>query len=105
MPDGDTEGFGLVFREANACRKPVIGGRAGGAVEAVEDGTSGLLVDGWNPDDIAAAIERILGDPALAAHLAEGGLHLAREHSTVAVAHKFLRTCERLLAEPRRRRH
>jgi glycosyltransferase involved in cell wall biosynthesis/peptidoglycan/xylan/chitin deacetylase (PgdA/CDA1 family) len=97
MPDGDTEGFGLVFREANACRKPVIGGRAGGVVEAVEDGVSGLLVDGYDTDQIAAAIERILGDAALAERLSEGGLALAREHSTKAVAHKFLRTCERLL--------
>ncbi len=97
MPDGDTEGFGLVFREANACRKPVIGGRAGGVVEAVADGVSGLLVDGNDPDAIAAAVERILGDPALAAQLADGGLRLAREHSTAAVAHQFLRTCERVL--------
>jgi phosphatidylinositol alpha-1,6-mannosyltransferase len=97
MPDGDTEGFGLVFREANACRKPVIGGRAGGAVEAVADGVSGLLVDGYKPAEIAAAIERILGDRALAEQLSEGGLKLAREHSTEAVARKFLRTCERLL--------
>ncbi|QJD99891.1 glycosyltransferase [Massilia forsythiae] len=97
LPDGDTEGFGLVFREANACRKPVIGGRAGGVVEAVEDGVSGLLVDGTQPDQIAAAVERILGDPALAQQLSEGGLALARRHSTAAVASQFLRTCERLL--------
>jgi phosphatidylinositol alpha-1,6-mannosyltransferase len=97
MPDGDTEGFGLVFREANACRKPVIGGRAGGVVEAVEDGVSGLLVDGSQPDQIAAAVERILGDPALAARLSEGGYALARANSTQAVAHQFLRTCERVL--------
>jgi glycosyltransferase involved in cell wall biosynthesis/peptidoglycan/xylan/chitin deacetylase (PgdA/CDA1 family) len=97
MPDGDTEGFGLVFREANACRKPVIGGRAGGVVEAVEDGVSGLLVDGGNPDEIAAAIERILSDPALAERLSEGGYQLARDNSTAAVARKFLRTCERLI--------
>lgn len=102
MPDGDTEGFGLVFREANACRKPVIGGRAGGVVEAVEDGVSGLLVDGYKPDEIAAAIERILCDPALAQQLSEGGFKLAREHSTEAVARKFLRTCERLLGGARR---
>jgi phosphatidylinositol alpha-1,6-mannosyltransferase len=107
MPDGDTEGFGLVFREANACHKPVVGGRAGGAVEAVADGVSGLLVDGYKPEEIATAIELILGDPALAARLADGGLALAREHSTDAVAHKFLRTCERLLGGTRveRRRH
>jgi phosphatidylinositol alpha-1,6-mannosyltransferase len=102
LPDGDTEGFGLVFREANACHKPVIGGRAGGAVEAVADGTSGLLVDGYQPDQIAAAIERILDDPALSRQLADGGLTLARENSTKAVAHKFLRTCERLLSEQSR---
>jgi len=99
MPDGDTEGFGLVFREANACHKPVIGGRAGGVVEAVADGVSGLLVDGNDPDDIAAAVERILGDPALAARLSEGGYKLAREHSTRAVALQFLRTCETLLGK------
>jgi glycosyltransferase involved in cell wall biosynthesis len=97
MPDGDTEGFGLVFREANACRKPVVGGRAGGAVEAVADGVSGLLVDGRNPDEIAAAVERILSDPALSQRLTEAGYQLAREHSTVAVAHQFLRTCEHVL--------
>jgi glycosyltransferase involved in cell wall biosynthesis/peptidoglycan/xylan/chitin deacetylase (PgdA/CDA1 family) len=97
MPDGDTEGFGLVFREANACHKPVIGGRAGGAVEAVSDGVSGLLVDGYQPEAIAAAIERILGDPVFAARLADGGIALAREHSTQAVARKFLETCELLL--------
>jgi len=66
-------------------------------VEAVEDGVSGLLVDGTNPDEIAAAVERILGDRMLAERLSEGGLKLARENSTEAVAHKFLRTCERLL--------
>lgn len=97
LPDGDTEGFGLVFREANACHKPVIGGRAGGAVEAVDDGVSGLLVDGNQSAEIAAAIERILDDPALARRLADGGLKLARDNSTAAVARKFLRTCERLL--------
>ena len=31
MPDGDTEGFGLVFLEANACGLPVIAGRAAAA--------------------------------------------------------------------------
>lgn len=99
MPDGDTEGFGLVFREANACRKPVIGGRAGGVVEAVRENESGLLVDGNNIDEIAAAIERLLDDPVLAEHLAVNGLQLAMENSTIAVARQFLKTCERLLGE------
>jgi glycosyltransferase involved in cell wall biosynthesis/peptidoglycan/xylan/chitin deacetylase (PgdA/CDA1 family) len=99
MPDGDTEGFGLVFREANACRKPVIGGRAGGVVEAVIDNQSGLLVDGNNPGEIAAAIERILSDDVLAERLSSNGLQLARDNSTAAVAQQFLKACERLLSK------
>jgi phosphatidylinositol alpha-1,6-mannosyltransferase len=59
MPDGETEGFGLVFLEANACGRAVIGGRAGGAVEAVKDGRSGLLVNGESVDEIAEAIIRV----------------------------------------------
>ena len=102
MPDGDTEGFGLVFREANACRKPVIGGRAGGVVEAVQDNESGLLVDGNNVDDIAAAIARILDDQALAERLSVNGLKLALDNNTAAVARQFLKTCERVLGESNR---
>lgn len=102
MEDGDTEGFGLVFREANACRKPVIGGRAGGVVEAVKDGESGLLVNGNNVDEIAAAIERILDDADLSERLSAGGLQLALDNNTTAVARQFLKTCERLLSENER---
>lgn len=99
LADGDTEGFGLVFREANACRKPVIGGRAGGVVEAVVDGYSGLLVDGYNVNEIASAIERILSDPALAEHLSSNGLQLARDNNTQSVALQFLKTCEQSLRQ------
>jgi phosphatidylinositol alpha-1,6-mannosyltransferase len=99
MEDGDTEGFGLVFREANACRKPVIGGRAGGVVEAVKENVSGLLVDGYNVDEIAEAVERVLGDDALAERLSAGGLQLALDNNTAAVARQFVKTCQRVLSE------
>ena len=46
LPNGETEGYGIVFLEAGAHGKAVIGGRAGGAVEAVDDGSTGILVDG-----------------------------------------------------------
>ncbi|MGH7045567.1 MAG: glycosyltransferase family 4 protein [Stellaceae bacterium] len=69
---GDTEGFGLVFLEANACGRPVVAGRAGGAVEAVTDGCNGLLVDGESADRVAAALLRLLTDRALYARLSAG---------------------------------
>jgi len=97
MPDGDTEGFGLVFREANACGKPVVGGRAGGAVEAVVDGETGFLVDGNDVDDIAKAVIKILTNPDLAQTLGQRGLKLALENNTKTVSARFLRVCERLL--------
>jgi phosphatidylinositol alpha-1,6-mannosyltransferase len=62
LADGDTEGFGLVFLEANGCGKPVVGGRAGGTTDAVRDGETGLLIDGDDVDAIAAAIEWLLTD-------------------------------------------
>jgi phosphatidylinositol alpha-1,6-mannosyltransferase len=97
MPDGDTEGFGLVFREANACGKPVVGGRAGGAVEAVVDGETGLLVDGNDVKDIASALIRLLTDHELANAMGIKGLKLASENNTQAVSDRFLKVCERLL--------
>jgi phosphatidyl-myo-inositol dimannoside synthase len=73
MPNGDTEGYGIVFLEAGAHGKPVIGGRAGGAVEAVDDGSTGILVDGQKVEDIDRAVRRLLEDKALATAMGEAG--------------------------------
>jgi phosphatidylinositol alpha-1,6-mannosyltransferase len=54
---GDTEGFGITFLEANACEKPVIGGRSGGVVDAIENGETGYLVD---PLDVAEIAEKLI---------------------------------------------
>ncbi len=62
MPDGDTEGFGLVFLEAAAAGVSSVGGRAGGAVDAILDGDTGLLVNGEDTDDIASAVSGLLKD-------------------------------------------
>jgi len=57
---GDVEGFGIVYLEANACGKPVIGGKSGGVVDAIEDGVTGLLVDPQNINDISKALIKLL---------------------------------------------
>jgi len=71
--EGDVEGFGLVYLEANACGKPVIGGRSGGVPDAVLDGVTGLLVEPTDTDDIAAAIIKLLADRDYARRLGENG--------------------------------
>jgi glycosyltransferase involved in cell wall biosynthesis len=93
LPDGDTEGFGLVFLEAGACRKPVIAGVAGGTVEAVAHGETGLLVDGTSPPDVAMALDRILSDPAFAQGLADEAWRRSRALGWRQVTQKFLDVC------------
>ena len=99
MPDGDTEGFGLVFLEANACGRTVVGGRAGGAVEAVRDGETGLLVNGDSVDEIAEAINRLLADDTLRHELERGGLAHALANSWTTRAIQFQSLCHQLVTD------
>ena len=97
MPDGDTEGFGLVFLEANACGKPVVGGRAGGVVEAVQDGHNGLLVNGDNVDSIVEAVCKLLEDEALYQRLRRGGMEIAERSGWQLRTQQFQALCARLV--------
>jgi phosphatidyl-myo-inositol dimannoside synthase len=75
------EGFGIVYLEAGAHGLPVIGGRVAGALDAVVDGTTGLLVDPTDHMAVAAAAIELLSDRSLAERLgAQGRLH-AEEHA------------------------
>jgi glycosyltransferase involved in cell wall biosynthesis len=52
-----------------ALGKPVVAGAEGGPSEIITDGVTGLLSPYGDPAALAAAVSRILGDPALAARL------------------------------------
>ena len=73
LNNGDIEGFGIVFLEAGLYEKPVIGGRSGGAVEAVEQGVNGLLVDPNSINEIAQALISLLTNKDKAQSLGEQG--------------------------------
>jgi len=64
MACDEFEGFGIVFLEAAACGKPVIGGSTGGTRDAVQDGVNGLLVDTEDIEALADAIRRFAGSEA-----------------------------------------
>ena len=76
--NGDVEGFGIVFLEANAAGKPVIGGRSGGAVEAVADGLTGFLVNPDDPEELAGVLVRLLQDRGLRTKLGTAGADRVR---------------------------
>lgn len=73
LENEDTEGFGIVFIEANFFGKPVVGGRAGGTVDAIKHNVTGLLVDGNNLGEIKESILKILREPSYAARLGQQG--------------------------------
>lgn len=64
------EGLGTSVLDAMAIGTPVVATRAGGIPEMVEGG-AGLLVPPQDPDLLAAAVGRVMGEPGLAAALTE----------------------------------
>ena len=63
---GDTEGLGVVLLEAMGYGKPTIASAAGGIVDIVRDGRNGFLVPPGDAPALAAAITRMMDDPAAA---------------------------------------
>jgi phosphatidyl-myo-inositol dimannoside synthase len=96
LEDGDTEGFGLVFLEAGACGKPVIGGKAGGVPDAIMHEVTGLLVDGTSTEAVAESCIRLLKDAGLRSKLGANGLAHARENDWRTKTQQFLAFCERI---------
>ena len=66
------EGLGLSAIEAAAAGLPVVATDVRGLRHVVEDGATGLLVPAGE-EAVAAAVQRLLDDPALAARLGEAG--------------------------------
>ena len=69
----EVEGLGIVYLEASACGLPVIAGNSGGAPDAVVDGTTGVVVDGTNDQEIAKAAISLLSDPVRAQEMGLAG--------------------------------
>jgi glycosyltransferase involved in cell wall biosynthesis len=69
-----------------ACGRPVIGSRAGGIPEIIDDGETGFLAPPGDPDALAARIAEVLTRPELAARLARAAREKAvREFDTETV--------------------
>jgi glycogen synthase len=73
------EPFGLINLEAMGCQTPVVASAVGGILEVVENGVTGLLVPPGRPDELARALNRVLGDRALAQSLGQAGRRRVEE--------------------------
>ena len=73
-----TEAFGNVTLEAMACGLPVIAAEATGATNLVRHGTTGTLVEGAEPEEMADALAAYAKDPKLRQRHGKAGLAVAK---------------------------
>jgi D-inositol-3-phosphate glycosyltransferase len=90
-----SESFGLVALEAQACGTPVVAAAVGGLTTAVSDGSTGLLVEGHDVDDFAAALRRIALDPAVRETMSRAAVKHARGFGWELTAQKTLAAYQR----------
>lgn len=68
-----TDSFGIVYLEAWLYNKPVIGARAGGVPDVIDDKQNGFLVKFGDMQAIAAHLVELLDDRALAERMGKNG--------------------------------
>jgi glycosyltransferase involved in cell wall biosynthesis len=81
------EGFGIVFLEAMAARKPIVAARAAAVPEVVR---SGILVEPENPEALADGILRLYRQPGLRQSLAAAGSRDVEQFGMHRVAQRFI---------------
>jgi colanic acid/amylovoran biosynthesis glycosyltransferase len=87
---GDSEGLPNVVLEAMASALPVIGSEIAGITEAVENGETGFLVPPADPTAIAAAVRRLLADPAARSHMGRAARLAATERFSALAQSRML---------------
>ena len=90
------EGFGLVFIEAMARGRPVIGGAHGGTPEIIDDGVNGFLVPYGDVGQIVDRLARLLADDTLRREMGAQALAKARRDFTFS---RFASELEAILRE------
>lgn len=73
------EALGNVVHEAMSQGRPMIGTRPGGQEDMISDGENGLLIPGGDSAALAAAMEKLIGDPELRERLGARACERARD--------------------------
>jgi phosphatidylinositol alpha-1,6-mannosyltransferase len=87
--DPRIECFGIVFLEAMASGKPVIGTDSGGIKEVIVDNKTGLLVKQGNIKSLSAAIISLLSNKRLAEKFGNAGIKHAKKFDWEIIAEKY----------------
>lgn len=88
------DAFPIVFLEAMVRRKPAIGGLGTGVEDIIEHGVNGFLVNPRDPRDIALALEKLIGDPALRQRMGNKAFETACRYSWANNVKKYVELFE-----------
>jgi D-inositol-3-phosphate glycosyltransferase len=86
-----SESFGLVALEAAACGTPVVAAAVGGLTTIVDDGHTGILVDGTDPVVWAGHVDDLLDDPVMARAMSDAAVVRARGYTWPTAAGRLRR--------------
>lgn len=91
MKNWNFEGFGIVYLEAGAARKPVIASNSGGTLDAVVPDKTGIVVAEGDVQATYEAIKKIFNNPEYAQSLGNAGYEYAKEHTWEKIGDKFMK--------------
>jgi phosphatidylinositol alpha 1,6-mannosyltransferase len=97
---GPYETFGQTLQEAAASGVPVVAPAAGGPVDLVVDGETGLLVPPHSADALADAVARLAASAPLRRSMSAAGRELVRDRSWAAVGDELIGHYEAVLGTP-----
>jgi glycosyltransferase involved in cell wall biosynthesis len=93
-----SEGLPLALLEAMFAGRPIVATDVGEVSVALAQGDAGVLVEAGNPDALAAALDRLLSDPARASDLGERAAGRARaEYDVSHMVRRYVSSYEELL--------
>ena len=86
--EGNSEGFGITFLEANACGKPVIGTRVGGIPDAIENGINGYLVKPNSSNELKKIVIKLLDNDLLYSSISKNSINHVKSNFDVSLIGK-----------------
>src|SRR4051812_19915455 len=93
-----SESFGLVALEAAACGTPVVAAAVGGLRSLVAHEQTGFLIEGRDPVDFAAPVERLLADEIFATEMGANAAARSTRYSWSMTAGRLRRLYGDLVA-------